>query len=181
MACKKLSACYAQSCLNQKPGIANIYLINFEDLSAVATTVSGSISGMTYDASLTGTTNWYSYEIQREVASFDGSNEINIQNSVSINRPKLAFKLAGLTQNELDLYDVLSEGRVVAIFENVSEELMLVGVRNGLNATTLQLMNEAAANGFKGINITLEGLNEKLYILDTTFATTFKSSHLHAC
>jgi len=181
MACKKLSACFADSCLNQKPGVANIYLINFEDISSITTNVTGAVSAITYDSTLTGTTNWYSYIVQREVASFDGSNEINIQNSVSVNRPKLAFKLGGLEQSQLDLYDVLAESRVIAVFENVSGELMLIGVRNGLNATTLQLMNESAANGFKGINITLEGLNEKLYLLETAFATTFKASHLHSC
>jgi hypothetical protein len=179
--CKKINACYANQCLNQKPGIAEIYLINFEDLANVSTTATGSISGMTYDASLTGTSNWYSFEVQREVASLDNSNEINIQNSVSINRPKLSFKLGGLDQDQLDLTEVLAEGRVIAAFTNVSEEIMLIGVRNGLNATTLQQLNEAAANGFKGLNITLEGLNEKLYILDSTFATTFKTAHLHAC
>lgn len=172
MACSRYSQSVTAACRDAKPGVTKIFLANYADLTAYSVDTAGTtITGIT----MSGSTKFYPIALNKEVASLIDTPTINLANGVALSKPKLAFKVQGLTTTTIQMYKELLQADVVAVIKSMTGEYFAVGFANGLSMSTGTLGTEAASDGFTGASFELDGIEASpFYVLNVTnFESTY--------
>ena len=180
MSCLRFDKEQLQSCRNATPGITKIYLANFSEKVSYATNSAGdTITGLTMSG-LTGTNKaFYAIAQNKYVASLVDTPTINIQNGVAISKPQVIGKVQGMEVDTRMMFVELMQATVIAVVKTIDARYYIVGIDNGLDLTAGTYGTEAAADGFKGFNFTLEGLESKpFYELASNLTTTWDTVYV---
>jgi hypothetical protein len=171
MACLKYSTSVTTACRDAQPGASKIYLANYADVASYAVDTAGtSITGITMAS--TGVT-FYPVAVNKQVASFIDSPTISVANGVAISKPKLSFKVQGLTVDTIGMYKQLLQSDVIAVVKTINGDLFGIGFANGLSMSAGSLGTEAAVDGFIGATFDLEGIESTpMYKIATSFDFT---------
>lgn len=145
----KTSACgYSLRQINE------IYLANFDQLSAVTMSTSGdhTVSSVT----LTSGSKWVKIQPAKDTASYNDDLVVG-GNGSKYRTHTMTFSFNG-TYNELVAtnLDELSLGKFVAILKLSDGEGVMLGRLTGLEASAASSLSEAAADGQNGITVTLD-------------------------
>jgi len=168
MACLRFNQEVASACRNSAPGVSTVYIANHDSILSFTTDAAGVVlSGLTVSGETTGNKCFYEIAQNKNVASFIDTATINIQNGTAISKPKLTIKVQGLEKEKITIYKELLQATVVAIVKTIDGKYYGLGFSNGLDAVTATLGSEAAADGFKGLSLELEGTEATpFYLLD---------------
>ena len=162
MSCLRFSQSQTQACRNATPGITKIYIANYSDvLSYTATTAGDMVSGMTCTGVTSGQKCFYPIAQNKYVASLIDTPTINIQNGVAISKPQVIGKVQGMEPETRQMFAELMQATVTVVVKTLDNRFYIVGIDNGMDLTAGTFGTEAAADGFKGFNFTLEGLESK--------------------
>jgi hypothetical protein len=183
MACLRFNQSVSSSCRNSQPGVSTVYIANYDSLLTFTANAAGVIlTGMTTSGETTASKCFYELAQNKQTALFIDTATINIQNGTAISKPKLTIKLQGLDAETLTIYKELLQATVVAVVKTIDGKFYALGFNNGLDAITATLGTEAAADGFKGLNCELEGIEPTpFYLLDDTgggLASTFITTYV---
>ena len=172
MACLRYSQSVTEACRDAQPGVTKIFIGNYSDITSYSLDTAGtSITGLT----LTGSTKFYEVAQNKQVASFIDTPTINLQNGVAISKPKVSFKVQGLTSTTLQMYKELMQADVAVVVKTIDGQLYGVGFANGLSMSVGTLGSEAQVDGFIGASFELEGIEASpFYIIAPTL--NFESS-----
>jgi len=173
MACLRYSQSVTSACRDAQPGVTKIFIGNYNDITSYYLDTAGtSITGIT----MSGTTKFYEVALNKQVASLVDSPTINLQNGVAVSKPKVSFKIQGLTATAIQIYKELLQADVVVVVKTIDGSLYGVGFANGLSMSTGTLGTEAAVDGFIGASFELDGIESSpFYIIAPAlaFETTF--------
>lgn len=158
--CLRIDQEILAACRNARPGIAEIYIANFADvtgitLNATSDQVTG-ISGITATGETSGM--FYTIAQNRETAGLVDEAQINIPNGSAVYKPQLTFKIPSMDTTTRTLFKELSQARVIAIFKDLDGTYYLVGRQNGLDMETGTFNSGTASTDFKGLEVMLSGL-----------------------
>ena len=169
MACTRYSTSITTACRNAQPGIAKIYLANYVDLLSYTVDTAGtSITGFT----MSGSTYFYPVALNKQVGSLVDTPTINVANGVAVSKPKVAFKVQGLSTDTIAMYKSLLQADVVAVVKTINGDYFGVGFANGLSMSTGTLGSEAAVDGFIGFTAELDGIESSPFYKLTADAIT---------
>lgn len=168
MACLRYSQSVTSACRDAQPGVTKIFIANYGDIVSYALDTAGtSITGLT----LTGSTKFYEVTLNKQVASLVDTPTINLQNGVAVSKPKISFKIQGLTATSIQIYKELLQADVAVVVKTIDGSLYGVGFANGLSMSTGTLGTEAAVDGFIGASFELDGIEASpFYIIDPALA-----------
>ena len=160
MSCLTINQTILSACRSARPGIAEIYLSNFADVTGVTLN-----AGQTEVASIgftiaSGATSgcFYTFAQNREAAGLVETAQISVPNGTSIYVPQLTFKVSNMDTTTRTIFKQLSQATVMAIFKDIDGSYYLVGRQNGLDMTTGTFSTGVASGDFKGLECTLSGL-----------------------
>lgn len=177
MSCLRFTQSQLASCRSAQPGITKIYLANYEDKISYALNSAGdTITGLTFSGATGTNAAFYPIAQNKYVASVIDTPTINIQNGVAISKPQVIGKVQGMDVEQRQMFAELMQATVIAVVKTLDNRFYIVGIDNGLDLTAGTYGTEANADGFKGFNFTLEGLESKpFYELDSSlnFETTY--------
>ena len=173
MACLKINTEVLTACRNSRPGISEIYLANFADVTGITlnagqtevtviggTTASGATSGF-----------FYTFAVNRESSGLVDEAQINIPNGTAIYVPQLTFKISNMDTTTRTIFKQLSQATVMAIFKDIDGTYYLVGRTNGLDMSTGTFSTGVASADFKGLECTIQGLeSEPIIQIATAFS-----------
>lgn len=157
MTCLKYNQTIATACRNSQPGIKTLWLANYDDITAYELDANDIVTGIT----MSGSTMWYKVSLNKQVASIMDTGTVNVANGVSICKPSITFKVNGFGTSVRKMYEQLLQATVCAIVQTIDGSKYILGLSNGLDAIEISYGSEAAADGFKGLTIKLEGLEPK--------------------
>lgn len=175
MACTRFNQTIATSCRNSQPGIKNVYLCNYEDITSYATDVAGDVvSGIT----ITGETKcFYKLALNKTVGVVADAGSISIPNGTAVCKPSITFKIQGFSAAVRKIYEQLLQASVIVCFETMDGKFYLMGLENGMDAIELSYGSEGDPTGFKGLSVKLEGLEPVPFYENTI--TDFVSTHVN--
>jgi hypothetical protein len=158
--CLRIDQEILTKCRNSRPGIVEVYLANFADVTGVtlnagSTEVTG-VSGYTASGETSGM--FYTIAQNREAAGLVDEAQINIPNGTAIYKPQLTFKIASMDTVTRTIFKELSQASVIAIFKDLDGIYYLVGRQNGLDMETGTFNSGVASGDFKGLEVMLSGL-----------------------
>jgi len=155
MACSKFSQTVATACRDSQPGLKNVWLANYSDITAFALDTAKDIcSGITFS----GSTKFYKLALNKQVGVVADAGSISIANGTAICKPSLSFKVQGWSATVRKIYEQLLQATVVAVAEAMDGTYWIFGLNNGLDATELSYGTESDPTGFKGLSVKLEGI-----------------------
>lgn len=173
MACLRYSQSVTTACRDAQPGVSKIFIANYGDITGYGLDTAGtSITGLT----LTGSTKFYEVTLNKQVASLVDTPTINLQNGVAVSKPKISFKIQGLTATSIQIYKELLQADVAVVVKTIDGQLYGVGFANGLSMSAGTLGTEAAVDGFIGASFELDGIESSpFYIIAPAlnFESTF--------
>lgn len=172
MACTRYSQSVTAACRDAQPGVSKLFIANYADLTAYVVSTDGTtVSGIT----MSGSTKFYGVALNKQVGSFIDTPTINLQNGVAVSKPKITFKLQGLSVTTLAIYKQLLQADVIIVVKTINGDYFGVGFANGLSMIAGTLGTEAAVDGFIGASFEIEGIESSpFYKLDVTnFETTY--------
>jgi hypothetical protein len=183
MSCLRFNQEVTSACRNSQPGVATVYLANYDAIVSFTTNAAGTVlSGLTASGE-TGSSSKAFYQLaqNKNSAILLDTASINIANGTAVSKPKLTIKLQGLTEDIITVYKELLQASVVAVVKTIDAKYYAIGFNNGLDAITATLGTEAASDGFKGATFELEGTESTpFYLIDdtdgglgSTFVTTY--------
>lgn len=147
-------------------GVKEIYLANYSDLiNYWLDTDEVIISGMTL---LSLSHPWYKITIDKQSSLFITEAIINIPNGVALSSPKLEFKVSGLDEIILNLYNQLKQVTCIAVVRTLDDNLYALGFQNGLDTVNCTIgTSENRVDGFKGATFSMKGTEkDPMYQLD---------------
>lgn len=173
MTCLRYSTSITAACRDAQPGVSKIYIANYSDVVSYAVDADGtSITGIT----MSGSTKFYGLALNKQVASLVDTPTINLQNGVAVSKPKVAFKIQGLSTDAIKIYKTLLQADVVVVLTTINGDMFAVGLANGLSMSTGTLGTEAAVDGFIGASFELDGIESSpFYKLTDVCKTAFLS------
>jgi len=178
MACTRYATSITSACRDAQPGVAKIYIANFSDVTGYAVDTAGtSITGITM---VTGATaKFYPVALNKQVGSLIDTPTINLQNGVAVSKPKVAFKVQGLSTDTIAMYKSLLQADVIVVVKTINGDLFGVGFANGLSMSTGTLGTEAAVDGAIGLSAELDGIESApFYKFGDTLAAAFGASYV---
>ena len=121
MACLKYNQSVTASCRDAQPGISKIYLANFSEIDSYTLESDGvTLSAIT----MSGSTKFYPLALNKEVASLIDTPTINLPNGVAISKPKLSFKIQGLSTTSIMIYKELMQADVAAVIKTINGDML---------------------------------------------------------
>lgn len=160
MSCLKFNKNIAVACRNATPGVAEVYIANYEDVTAVAYN-----AGLTQITSITGATasgatsgSFYTLVVNRESSGFVDNTDISVPDGRASFIPTMTLKISGMDSDTREIFKQLAQARVTAIFKTTSGEYFIAGVNNGLDMSAGTFATGVARGDFKGLEVTLEGV-----------------------
>ena len=158
--CLRIDQEILTACRNSRPGISEVYIANFADVTGVTlnagetlvtdlgfTIASGETSGC-----------FYTFAQNRESAGLVDEAQINIPNGTSIYKPQLTFKISNMDETTRTIFKELAQATVIAVFRDIDGTYYLLGRQNGLDMETGSFTSGIASGDFKGLEATLSGL-----------------------
>lgn len=168
MTCRRYSTSVTAACRDAQPGITKLYIANYDELSGYTVDTAGtSVTGFTIAAN-----QFYPVVLNKEVGSLIDTPTINLQNGVAVSKPKLAFKVQGLSTDTIAIYRALLQADVIAVIKTINGDYFAVGWGNGLSMSTGTLGTEAASDGFIGASFELDGIESSPFYKLTAEAIT---------
>jgi len=160
----------SKACRDAQPGISQIYIANFDDLESVTMNAEDTkitdISGTTASGATSGY--FYTVSVNKESSGFVDNSDISIPDGRSIYIPTLDFRVSNMDPTTRSIFKQLSQATVVAIFKTVDGRYYLAGRNNGLDMSAGTMATGTARGDFKGLEVTLEGLeSEPVVEIDT--------------
>lgn len=145
------------TCGYSLPEITDIYLANYEDISA--TTISAGTEGGTEVAtiSMKSSAKWYHIEPAKKSATFSDTlvsgNAGNKYRTATV-----GFTIAGAYDAKMvDALDALSLGRFVAVVKTAEGKYLMLGRLNPLEASDTANLQGEGADGTNGLVVSLTG------------------------
>jgi len=152
-----LSAGVTRSCGFQFGGLKKVYLANFEEVSAVAHSATGLITGITMTS--TGAT-WYAFEYEPNTAQ-----KLEELQAGAVSRfvnQTLNMKLANVTQAKKEVLEDLANATLAVVLQTQDDLYWYYGEPTksaGLRATVLSIDSGTAQADDAAVTITLVGGN----------------------
>jgi len=171
MACLKYSTAITSACRDAQPGVSKIFIANYSDVVSYVVDANGtSITGVT----MSGSTKFYPVALNKQVASLIDTPTINLQNGVAVSKPKVSFKVQGLSTDAIAMYKSLLQADVIVAVQTINGDIFGVGFANGLSMSVGTLGTEAAVDGMIGASFELDGIESSpFYRFTDAFKTTF--------
>lgn len=171
MACLLFNKTIATACRNSTPGVAEVYIANYGDITTVAynagQTQISAITGQTASGATSGF--FYTLAVNRESSGFVDNTDISVPDGRASFIPTMTLKLGGMSSDVREIFKTLSQARVIAMFKTTANEYFIAGVNNGLDMSTGTFSTGVTRADFKGLEITLEGLEaEPIIPVDPT-------------
>jgi hypothetical protein len=160
MACLRIDQEVLSACRNSRPGIAEVYIANYNDVTGVTLNAGGTMVdsiGITIASGETAGC-FYTFAQNRESAGLVDEAQINIPNGTAIYVPQLTIKVSNMDTTTRTIFKQLSQATVMAIFKDIDGLYYLVGRYNGLDMSTGTFNSGVASGDFKGLECTLSGL-----------------------
>jgi hypothetical protein len=162
MSCLRYSQPVTTACRNAQPGVTKMFIANYADVTSYAVDTAGtSITGIT----MSGSTKFYPIALNKQVASLIDTPTINLVNGVSLSKPKVSFKVQGLTATSIQMYKELLQADVIVVIKTIDGTLYGVGFANGLSMSAGTLGTEAANDGFLGLSAELDGVESSPFFI----------------
>lgn len=134
MACELLTGGVTKGCDNNMGGVLAVYLTDKDNVTAVTST-SGHITGFTMAGSPTAV--FYEFEFNRNTASFDENEPINIENGSAYYEQKITLVIPKRDLSKRNAIKTLAQRDLVAIVKDGNGIYWYVGEENGLLLTEL--------------------------------------------
>lgn len=167
MTCLRFNQTIQKPC-RSTPGVRKIYIANWEDVGTITESggyVTDIASGSTYTG---GTAFFYSVDVQKETSSFSDELLASVSNGAYIYKPTVTFKIS-LDVASRTVFKSLSQATVIAVVETNDGRQFLLGQTNGLDVATATANSGLANQDFRGIEVSISGLEPEPYIeIDTT-------------
>ena len=179
MACLRFSTSAKSACRDSQPGVTSLFIANYDDILTYTLNTAGTaLSGMTTSGVTTGTKCFYEVALNKQVGSVVDEPTINLENGVSISKPKVSGFIQGMTEAVLGMYKSLLQADVVVVAKTIDAKYYIVGVVNGLSMSSGSYGTEASVDGKKGFTFELTGIEpypmlELAGTLGSTFEATF--------
>jgi len=169
--CLRIDQEILTSCRNSKPGIAEIYIANFADVTGITLNAGETLVTSIVGDNVAGATGFfYTFAQNRESAGLVDEAQINIPNGTAIYKPQLSFKISNMDETTRTIFKELSQATVIAIFKDIDGIFYLIGRQNGLDMETGSFNSGVAAGDFKGMDVTISGLEPEPVIgIDAAF------------
>lgn len=171
MSCLLFNKNIAEACRNSTPGISTIYIANYNDVDVI-----GYDAGETKIIAITGTTAsgatsgfFYTLQVNRESSGFVDNTDISVPDGRASFIPTMTLRLPGMSSDIREIFKSLAQAKVIAMFKTNAGEYFMAGVRNGLDMSGGTFATGTSRTDFKGLEITLEGLeSEPIIEVDST-------------
>lgn len=147
-------------------GVKEIYFANYNELlSYTLDNTETILSGIT---TIWKPKTWYLIKVLKNTSLFITEGLINIPNGVAQSIPKLEFKISGLDEVVLNIYNQLKQVTCIAVVRTLDDKLYALGFQNGLDTTECNIgTTENRIDGFKGAQFTMKGIEkDPMYLLD---------------
>lgn len=174
MACKNFNQNIVKACRDSQPGVSTIYIANYSDLVSVTENSEGTlitaISGTTASGATSGF--FYTIAVNKESSGFIDNTDISIPDGRSLFIPTLTFRVSNMSSTTRTIFKQLAQATVVVIFKTIDGKYYIAGKDNGLDMSSGTFATGTARGDFKGLEVTLEGLeSEPIYQIDTDSVT----------
>jgi hypothetical protein len=158
-------------CKEQVGGIKTVYFADFGDLSGLTVT-SGSIAS----GALTGVT-LYQYQLPEYTGNVTSTLTASAENGTIFYEQSLEITLHKLRAADRDEIKLLAKGRPHAIVKDNNDNLLLLGMKKGMNMTTSAAQSGTAAGDLSGyvLTFTASEADDAPFVTDLTDATIVTS------
>jgi len=158
--CLRIDQEILTSCRNARPGISEVYIANYADVTGVTLNAGSTLVTAVGFTIASGATSGCFYTIaqNRESAGLVDEAQINIPNGTAIYKPQLTFKVSNMDETTRTIFKELAQATVMAVFKDIDGTYYLVGRQNGLDMETGTFNSGVASGDFKGLECTLSGL-----------------------
>ena len=175
MACLLFNQNVTAACRNSQPGVSTIYIANYADVTTVTENAEGtlvtSISGVTASGASSGT--FYTLSVNKESSGFVDNTDISIPDGRAVYIPTITMKVSNMDTTTRTIYKELSQATVMVVFKTLDGLYYIAGKTNGLGMSTGTFSSGIARGDFKGLELTLEGLESAPVIqLDPAWVTS---------
>lgn len=175
MACLLLDQNITAACRDAQPGVSIIYIANYTDVTTVTENASGNlisgITGATASGATSGT--FYTMAVNKESSGFVDNTDISVPDGRAIYIPTITLKISNMDTTTRTIYKELSQATVTVVFKTVDGLYYMAGKNNGLDMSAGTFSSGVARGDFKGLELTLEGLESTPVIqIDPTFITS---------
>ena len=159
MACVRYSTEIATACRDSQPGVTKLFISNFADVLTYTLTADETlVTGITCSGVTTDEKCFYEVALNKQVGAVVDTPTINLQNGVSISKPKVSGFVQGMTTTVVGMYRQLLESDVIVVAKTIDAKYYIVGLVNGLSMSTGTYGTEAAVDGKKGFTFELDGI-----------------------
>jgi hypothetical protein len=183
MACLLFNQSVTAACRDAQPGVSLIYIANYADITTVSENAGGTlVTGIT-GTTASGETSGYFYTVavNKESSGFVDNSEISIPDGRSLYIPTLTMRVSNMDTTTRTIFKELSQATVMVIFKTIDGLYYLAGKDNGLDMSAGTFSTGVARGDFKGLELTLEGLeSEPVIQIDPEEVTTQLSTWLVA-
>lgn len=175
--CSRYSTTIANACRDAQPGVASLYIGNFTDLLSFTVNADG-VTIPSTGLTMSGTTKFYEVALNKQVGQLIDQPTINTQNGVAVSKPKMSFKVQGLTSDAIAMYKSLLQADVIVVIRTINGDLFGVGFNNGLSMSVGTIGTESNIDGFIGASFELDGIESApFYKIDMT-ASNFETVYV---
>lgn len=175
--CLLFNQSIAAACRDAQPGISKIYIANYGDVETITTNAEGTmitdISGTTASGATSGF--FYTISVNKESSGFVDNTDISIPDGRAIYIPTLTFRVSNMDTTTRSIFKQLSQATVVVIYKSVDGKYYLAGKTNGLDMSAGTFATGTARGDFKGLEVTLEGLESEPHVEIDTASVTIDS------
>lgn len=177
MTCLRYSTTIAKACRDAQPGITKLFIANYDDVLTYTLSTDGlSLTGMTATG-VTASDAFYKVALNNEVGAVLDTPTINLQNGVSVCRPKVSGFVQGMDTTVYSMYKSLLQADVVVVAKTIDGKYYAIGLVNGLSMGSSTYGTEAAADGKKGFTFELDGIEPFPFLeLAPDLANSFEST-----
>lgn len=183
MACLLFNQSIAAACRDAQPGVSTVYIANYGDITTVTENSEGTlVSGITGSTASGATSGFfYTIAVNKESSGFVDNTDISIPDGRAIYIPTITMRVSNMDSTTRTIFKELSQATVTVIFKTVDGLYYIAGKVNGLDMSAGTFSSGVARGDFKGLELTLEGLeSEPVIQIDPTLITNQLSNWLVA-
>ena len=174
MACLLFNQSIATACRNAQPGVSTIYIANYADVTTITENASGDkITGITGTTASGATSGFfYTVAVNKESSGFVDNSDISVPDGRALYIPTITMRVSNMDTTTRTIFKELAQATVSVIFKTTDELYYYAGKVNGLDMSAGTFSTGIARGDFKGLEITLEGLEAQPVIqIDTDSVT----------
>jgi hypothetical protein len=144
-----LTTGFSHDCKDAVGGVKNIYLVEYEALSAYTVT-GGEVTALT----LNGGKAFFKYELPKDTASFTNTITTSVGEGTTFNSTELNVKLRKLSTAKRNEVKLLSVARLIAIVETNDGPFFAMGLQRGMDMTAGTAATGATLGDMSGYDLT---------------------------